>query len=60
MAAVTAVLMTFLKAGDTLVACRDGYPGVRELALRLKQLGVEPRMVPSDTEAIAAAPRHRE
>src|SRR4051794_32400718 len=30
MAAVTAVLMTTLTAGDTLVACRDGYPGVRE------------------------------
>ncbi len=56
MAAVTAVLMTSLRAGDVLVACGDGYPGIRGLAAdRLEPLGVETRLVPSDTAALAAA-----
>ena len=37
------------------MACGDGYPGVRELALRLKTLGVRPRLVRSDTEALCEA-----
>ena len=32
MAAMTAVLMSRLRSGDTLVACGDGYPVLRELA----------------------------
>jgi cystathionine gamma-lyase len=48
MAAVTAVLFTVLKAGDVLVACGDGYPGIRGLAAeRLEPLGVETRLVPT-------------
>ena len=34
MAAVTAVLMTWLRSGDMLVACGDGYPALRVLAAR--------------------------
>jgi cystathionine gamma-lyase len=55
MAAVTAVLMSVLKGGDTFVACLDGYPGVREMALRLKTLGVRPRMVRSSTQHFVTA-----
>jgi cystathionine gamma-lyase len=46
MAAVTAVLFSVLKAGDVLVACGDGYPGIRGLAAEhLQPLGVETRLV---------------
>jgi cystathionine gamma-lyase len=46
MAAVTAVLFSVLKSGDVLVACGDGYPGIRGLAReRLEPLGVETRLV---------------
>jgi cystathionine gamma-lyase len=46
MAAVTAVLMTTLRAGDVLVGCGDGYPGLRALAADpLEGLGVEVRLV---------------
>src|SRR4051812_19703756 len=56
MAAVTAVLFSTLRSGDVLVACGDGYPGVRGLASeRLEPLGVTARLVPSDTGAIAEA-----
>ena len=56
MAALTAVLFTTLRSGDVLVACGDGYPGVRGLAEeRLAPLGVETRLVPTDTAAIAEA-----
>ncbi|HET8950398.1 MAG TPA: cystathionine gamma-lyase [Solirubrobacteraceae bacterium] len=56
MAAVTAVLFTVLKAGDVLVACGDGYPGIRGLASeRLSALGVETRLVPTDTAAVLEA-----
>jgi cystathionine gamma-lyase len=48
MAAVTAVLMTTLRAGDVLVGCGDGYPGLRALAADpLEGLGVEVRLVPT-------------
>jgi cystathionine gamma-lyase len=56
MAAVCAVLEPLLGAGDVLVAARDGYPGVRNVANdRLAPRGVEVRFVPTDTEAIVAA-----
>ena len=55
MAAVTAVLFTVLKSGDVLVACGDGYPGIRGLAReRLEPLGVETRLVPTTEIADAA------
>jgi cystathionine gamma-lyase len=54
MAAVTAVLFSVLKAGDVLVACGDGYPGIRGLASdHLEPLGVTVRLV--DTTAIPSA-----
>jgi cystathionine gamma-lyase len=54
MAAVTAVLMTTLRAGDVLVGCGDGYPGLRALAADpLEGLGVEVRLV--STPEIAGA-----
>ena len=56
MAAVTAVLFSTLRSGDVLVACGDGYPGIRGLAEeRLAPLGVETRLVASETSAIAEA-----
>ena len=55
MAAVTAVLWTSLRSGDVLVACGDGYPGIRELAERLATLGVDTRLVCTDTNALAEA-----
>jgi cystathionine gamma-lyase len=61
MAAVGAVLLTQLRPGDVLVASGDGYPGIRALAAeRLAPLGVEARLVPTDTEALVdAAPGAR-
>ena len=56
MAAVTAVLFSTLRSGDVLVACGDGYPGIRGLAEeRLAPLGVQTRLVASETAAIAEA-----
>ena len=56
MAALCAVLEPALGAGDVLVACDDGYPGIRDVAAdRLAPRGVEVRLVPTDTEAIVAA-----
>jgi len=56
MAAVWGVLGAFLAAGDVLVAPVDGYPGIRELAEGpLARLGVEVRLVPSETEVLLAA-----
>jgi cystathionine gamma-lyase len=56
MAAVAAVVLPRLRPGDVFVACGDGYPGVRKLAGEdLEPMGVEVRMVPTDTEAIVAA-----
>ena len=56
MAAVTAVVMPRLRPGDVLVACGDGYPGIRMIAERdLAPKGIEVRLVPTDTERIVAA-----
>jgi cystathionine gamma-lyase len=55
MAAVTAVLFSVLRSGDVLVACGDGYPGIRGLAReRLEPLGVQTRLVPTTEIARAA------
>jgi cystathionine gamma-lyase len=55
MAAVAAVVMR-LRPGDVLVACIDGYPGIRQLAAeRLQPAGVRVRFVPTDTAAVVAA-----
>jgi cystathionine gamma-lyase len=55
MAAVTAVLFSVLRAGDMLVACGDGYPGIRGLAgERLSALGVRTRLIPTREIAEAA------
>jgi len=55
MAAVAAVVLR-LRPGEVLVACGDGYPGIRKLAEReLRPAGVEVRLVPTDTEAVVAA-----
>jgi cystathionine gamma-lyase len=56
MAAVSAVVLPRLRPGDVLVACGDGYPGIRKIAaLDLEPKGIEVRMVPTDTERIVAA-----
>lgn len=56
MAAVAAVLLPVLKAGDVLVVPRDGYPGVRTIATdHLAPHGVEVRFVASSTAAFAEA-----
>jgi cystathionine gamma-lyase len=56
MAAVAAVVLPRLRPGDVLVACGDGYPGIRGIAeLDLEPKGIEVRLVPTDTEAIVAA-----
>jgi cystathionine gamma-lyase len=56
MAAVSAVLLERLRPGDVLVACGDGYPGVRLVAQeRLAPMGVEVRLVATDTAAVLAA-----
>jgi cystathionine gamma-lyase len=56
MAAVTAVLMTTLRSGDVLVACGDGYPGIRSLAEeRLAPLGIQSRLVATGTDSLREA-----
>ena len=56
MAAVTAVLLGFLRPGDVLVVAGDGYFAVRAVAEeRLAPLGIEVRLVPTDTEQVLAA-----
>jgi cystathionine gamma-lyase len=56
MAAVTAVVLPRLRPGDVLVAPSDGYPGIRKLASeQLEPGGIEVRLVPTDTRAIAEA-----
>ncbi len=57
MAAVTLVLMTFLKAGDHVVAQKTLYPTTYKLlAHKLPTLGIETSFVDqSDTDAFAAA-----
>jgi cystathionine gamma-lyase len=56
MAAVSAVVLPRLRPGDVLVACGDGYPGIRKIVAEdLRPTGVEVRMVPTDTDAIVEA-----
>jgi cystathionine gamma-lyase len=56
MAAVSAILLPSLEAGDVLVAPSDGYPAVRGVAQRdLAAHGVEVRLVPTEEGAIRAA-----
>jgi cystathionine gamma-lyase len=56
MAAISAVLLGSLGAGDVLVLPSDGYFTVRELAeRRLVPRGVEVRLVPTDDAAIRGA-----
>jgi cystathionine gamma-lyase len=56
MAGVAAVVLPRLRPGDMLVACGDGYPGIRDIAANdLEPMGIEVRMVRTDTEAIVAA-----
>ena len=56
MAALSAVVLDRLQAGDVFVTCDDGYPGVRAIAAEdLRARGVEVRFVATDTEAIVAA-----
>ena len=56
MAAVAAVVLPRLRPGDVLVACGDGYPGIRQIADNdLRPKGIEVRLVRTDTEAIVAA-----
>ncbi len=58
MAAMAAVLLGRLRSGDVLVAPADGYPGIRKLAAdRLEPVGVEVRLVPTDTSAVIDAMR---
>ena len=56
MAAISAVLLTTLGAGDVLVAPSDGYYTVRTLAHEhLEPRGVEVRLVPTEEEAVRGA-----
>lgn len=56
MAAVSAILLPTLEAGDVLVVPSDGYPAVRGVAQRdLAAHGVEVRLVPTDEAAIRSA-----
>jgi cystathionine gamma-lyase len=56
MAAVSAVVLPRLLPGDVLVACGNGYPGIRKIAqLDLEPKGIDVRLVPTDTERIVAA-----
>ena len=56
MAAVSAVVLPALRPGDVLVACSDGYPGIREIAHQhLEPRGVEVRLVPTAEEAVRGA-----
>jgi cystathionine gamma-lyase len=56
MAGVAAVVLPRLRPRDVLVACGDGYPGIRDIAANdLEPNGIEVRMVRTDTDAIVAA-----
>jgi len=56
MAAVTAVLLAQLEAGDVVVVPGDAYPGVRAIAVeQLRPRGVEVRIVASDESAVRGA-----
>ena len=55
MAAVAAVVLR-LRPGQVLVACGDGYPGIRKLVEHdLRPSGVHVRLVPTDTGAVVEA-----
>lgn len=54
-AAIAAVMCSTLNAGDVVVVPGDGYPAARTVAGELARLGVEPREVPTDTDAVLAA-----
>ncbi|HST37898.1 MAG TPA: cystathionine gamma-lyase [Conexibacter sp.] len=55
-AAIAAVLFPLLRAGDVLVVQEDAYPTARLLASgELAALGVQVRLVPTDTAAVVAA-----
>jgi cystathionine gamma-lyase len=56
MAAVSAVLLELLEAGDVLIAPSDAYPGIRDVAAsHLVPAGVDVRLVPTDQQAIREA-----
>jgi cystathionine gamma-lyase len=56
MAAVSAAALSLLKPGDRFVATADGYPGIRKLCeTRLKPMGVEVELVPTDTDVLVEA-----
>jgi len=55
-AAISAVLFPLLRAGDVIVVQQDAYPTAQLLATgELAALGVEVRLVPTDTAAVVAA-----
>lgn len=55
-AAISAVLFPLLRAGDVVVVQQDAYPTAHLLATgELAALGVEARLVPTDTAAVVAA-----
>ncbi len=56
MAAVSAVTVPALRAGDVLVAPGDGYPGIRAIARDvLEPHGVEVRLVPTRDDSVRDA-----
>ena len=56
MAAVSAVVLGLLRAGDVLVAPADGYPALRHIAHEhLERNGVTVRLVPTDLDAYLGA-----
>jgi cystathionine gamma-lyase len=55
-AAIAAVLFPTLRPGDVVVVPHDGYPTARQLAdEELRPLGVEVRLVPTETTAFVEA-----
>ncbi|MDO8189061.1 cystathionine gamma-lyase [Conexibacter sp. JD483] len=55
-AAISAVLFPLLRAGDVIVVQEEAYPTAQLLATgELAALGVEVRLVPTDTAAVVAA-----
>lgn len=54
-AAIAALPLATLSAGDALVVPSDAYPAARLIAEELARLGVEVRQVPTDTEEVVRA-----
>jgi cystathionine gamma-lyase len=55
-AAISAVLFPLLRTGDVIVVQEDAYPTAQLLATgELAALGIEARLVPTDTAAVVAA-----